>query len=249
MLVRKDAIPASTAAELARLQPARIVILGGTGVVSDSVAAELTAFTYGTVTRLSGENRYATAAAISAATYAPGVPVVYLATGQDFPDALAGAAAAGAEGAPLLLVTTDGLPAATAAELVRLQPTRIVLFGSVTTVSDEVLATLSGYAPDGAVRVAGTDRYSTAAAISAATKAPGVSVVYIATGADFPDALAGAAMAGFTRGPLLLVTKDSLPASALAELARLGPARIVILGGNGVVSDVTMDELSNLIGG
>jgi putative cell wall-binding protein len=249
MLVKQDAVPASTAAELARLRPARIVILGGAGVVSDAVVAELAAYTFGGVTRLAGENRYATAAAISAATYAPGVPVVYLATGQDFPDALAGAAAAGAEGAPLLLVTRDGLPAATAAELLRLQPARIVLFGSVTTVSDEVLAALTGYAPDGALRVAGTDRYSTAAAISAATKAPGVSVAYIATGVDFPDALAGAAMAGFTRGPLLLVTKDSLPASALAELARLGPARIVILGGSGVVSDVTMSQLSSLIGG
>ena len=177
------------------------------------------------------------------------MPVVYLATGQDFPDALAGAAAAGAEGAPMLLVTRDGLPAATAAELVRLRPARIVLFGSATTVGDAVLAALAGYAPGGALRVAGTDRYSTAAAISAATKAPGVPVAYVATGLDFPDALAGAAVAGLTRGPLLLVTRDSLPAATLAELARLGPARIVILGASGVVSDAMATQLSSLAGG
>lgn len=249
LLVKKDSIPDTTAAELVRLAPARIVVLGAGGVISDQVVAALAGFAPGGVTRLAGENRYATAAAISAATYAPGVPVVYLATGQDFPDALAGAAAAGAEGAPLLLVTKDGVPAATAFELVRLQPGRIVLFGAVTSVGDEVLATLAGFAPGGAVRVGGTDRYSTAAAISAATKAPGVSVAYVATGVDFPDALAGAAVAGLTRGPLLLVTRDSLPASTLAELSRLDPARIVILGASGVVSNVTQGQLANLVGG
>jgi putative cell wall-binding protein len=249
LLVKQDSVPAATAAELARLRPARVVILGGAGVISDAVVATLAAYAPGGVERLAGENRYETAAAISAATYAPGVPVAYLATGQDFPDALAGAAAAGAEGAPMLLVTRSGLPAATAAELIRLQPARIVVFGSDAMVSDDVLTAVAGFAPGGAIRVGGTDRYSTAAAISAATKAPGVSVVYVATGADFPDALAGAAMAGFTNGPLLLVTKDSLPASALAELARLGPSRIIILGGSGVVSDATLSQLASLVGG
>ena len=249
LLVKPDSIPASTATELARLQPARIVILGGAGVVSDDVVAALGAFTPGGVVRLAGENRYATAAAISAATYAPGVPVAYLATGQDFPDALAGAAAAGAQGAPMLLVTRDSLPPATAFELLRLQPGRIVLFGSAEMVGDEVLSVLNGYAPGGALRVAGTDRYSTAAAISAATKVPGVSVAYVATGLDFPDALAGAALAGLTQGPLLLVTRDTLPAATLAELGRLGPDRIVILGASGVVSNAMATQLSTLTGG
>ncbi|HEU0236863.1 MAG TPA: cell wall-binding repeat-containing protein, partial [Candidatus Limnocylindrales bacterium] len=56
------------------------------------------------------------------------------------------------------------------------------------------------------VRYAGSDRYATAAAISAAHYAPGVAVAYVATGANFPDALAGAAVAGNLGGPLLLVT-------------------------------------------
>jgi len=85
-------------------------------------------------------------------------------------------------------------------------------------------------------RLAGADRYATAAAVSAATYGPGVPVVYLATGANFPDALAGAAAAGHTGGPLLLVAKDSLPAATKAELARLKPARIVVLGSTSVVS-------------
>ena len=97
-----------------------------------------------TMSRLSGSDRYATAAAISAG-WGPGVPVVYIATGLNFPDALAGAAAAGTLGAPLLLVTGTTVPAPTAAELARLKPGRIVILGGPGAVSDAVFAALDAY--------------------------------------------------------------------------------------------------------
>ena len=110
-----------------------------------NVANALQAFTTGTVTRLSGDNRYVTAAALSAATYAPGVAIAYVATGANFPDALAGAAAAGWQGAPILLVTKDSIPAATAAELQRLNPGRVVILGSTGVVSEAVRIQLQQY--------------------------------------------------------------------------------------------------------
>ncbi|HWP63069.1 MAG TPA: glycosyl hydrolase family 18 protein [Candidatus Binatia bacterium] len=89
-------------------------------------------------------------------------------------------------------------------------------------------------------RLAGTDRYATAAAISAATfPSSGVPVAYVATGLNYPDALAGSVAAARAGGPLLLVTRDTIPAPTAAELARLKPARIVILGSTGVVADGT----------
>ncbi|MER3418948.1 MAG: hypothetical protein C4343_07685, partial [Chloroflexota bacterium] len=67
------------------------------------------------VARLAGSDRYATAAAISAATFpSGGVPVAYVATGLNYPDALAGSVAAARAGGPLLLVTQDAIPSATA---------------------------------------------------------------------------------------------------------------------------------------
>ncbi|MBF8291029.1 MAG: hypothetical protein HW391_1997, partial [Chloroflexi bacterium] len=198
------------------------------GVTMDRLAAPI----LGTVARLAGADRYATAAAISAATFAAGVPVAYIATGLNFPDALAGAAAAGYIGGPVLLVT-----AATAAELARLRPARIVILGSTGVVSNAIETAARAYTIGTVTRLAGADRYATAAAISAATFAPGVPVAYIATGLDFPDALAGAAAAGYLGGPLLLVAADALSAATAAELARLRPARIVILGSTGVVSN------------
>ncbi|HET9436051.1 MAG TPA: glycosyl hydrolase family 18 protein [Candidatus Limnocylindrales bacterium] len=86
-------------------------------------------------------------------------------------------------------------------------------------------------------RLGGADRYATAAAVSRATYAPGVPVVYLASGTGFADALAGAPAAGMQNGPVLLVTATSIPSVVATELARLKPARIVVLGGTGAITD------------
>lgn len=79
--------------------------------------------------RLAGENRFDTAAAVSAATFDPGVDVAFVATGQNFPDALAGGPLAGVRSAPILLTAQDALPPETAAELDRLDPGSITVLG------------------------------------------------------------------------------------------------------------------------
>ncbi len=243
LLVTRDAIPSPIATELARLHPKKIVVLGSAGVVSDAVKTTLAGYTSGTVTRLAGSDRFATAAAISAASFAPGVPVAYIATGLNFPDALAGAAVAGSQGAPVLLVTRDAIPSPIATELARLHPKKIVVLGSAGVVSDAVKTTLAGYTSGTVTRLAGSDRFATAAAISAASFAPGVPVAYIATGLNFPDALAGAAVAGSQGAPVLIVTRDAIPSPIATELARLHPKKIVVLGSAGVVSDAVMASL------
>ena len=188
-----------------------------------------------TLIRYAGADRYATAAAISAASFGPGVSTVYIATGLDFPDALAGAAAAAANNAPTLLVTATTIPDATRQELSRLEPGRIVILGGYGVISSSVGTSLEALTSGSVQRIAGADRYATAAAISAATFPAGVSVAYVATGSNFPDALGGAAAAGQEGAPVLLVN-DQVPDSVATELGRLAPARIVILGGQAVVS-------------
>ena len=197
------------------------------------------------VTRYAGADRYATAAAVSAASFAPGTGVAYVATGTNFPDALAAGAAAVRAGGPVLLVTSNGLPAATAAELARLRPAVIKVAGGPGAVSDGVLQALRPYATSGVVeRLFGANRYATAAQISANAFPRGVPVAFIATGTNFPDALSGVAAAGASGGPVLLTTPTSIPADTAAELARLAPGRIVVLGGSGVVSDAVAAQLA-----
>ena len=243
LLTDTSTLPDVTRTELTRLKPARIAVLGSAPVVSDGVLADLRAYS-GTVTRVAGQDRYATAAATSKDAFAPGVPVAYVATGLNFPDALAGAAAGGHLDGPVLLTDTTTLPDATRAELTRLKPARIAVLGSAPVVSDGVLADLRAYS--GTVsRVAGQDRYATAAATSKDAFAPGVPVAYVATGLNFPDALAGAAAGGHLDGPVLLTDTSTLPDATRLELTRLKPARIVVLGSAPVVSDAVARRLYN----
>lgn len=194
------------------------------------------------VERLSGSDRYATATAISRARFVSGAGTVFIATGANFPDALAGSPAAAKANGPILLTTRDALPATTATELARLQPSTIVILGGTGSVSDAVAGQLRAYAAT-VQRWSGTNRFETAAAISRATFVPGVPVAYVATGTTFPDALSGGAIAGRNGGPILLVD-GGLPATTAAELARLRPARIVVLGGPSVVSDAVAGALA-----
>jgi hypothetical protein len=237
LLVSAGGIPAATAAELARLRPGRIIVAGGEAVVSNDILNAARAYTTGTVIREAGPDRYSTAAAISASAFAPGVPVAYIATGTNFPDALAAAAAAGAQGGPVLLVSAGGIPAATATELARLRPGKIVVAGGTGVVSNEILNQARAYTTGTVIREAGADRYATAASISAAAFAPGVPVAYIATGTNFPDALAAAAAAASRHGPVLLTPPTALPAVVRTELDRLVAGEVIAAGGQSLVPD------------
>ncbi len=187
------------------------------------------------IRRIAGADRYATAAAISKSRFST-ASTVFVATGASFPDALAGAPAAARAKGPVLLTERGSLPAPTAAELARLNPSVIVVLGGTGAVSDAVVAKLRGFAGK-VVRWSGATRYDTAARISANSFPSGVKVAYLATAETFPDALSGGAVAGRVGGPILLVERGGVPAPTAAELSRLKPGRIVILGGTSVVSD------------
>ncbi len=247
LLTTAGSIPAPTAAELSRLHPSRIVVLGGPGVVGDAVLSQLRGWTPN-VERWSGATRFDTAAAISRASFAPGVPVAYLATARTFPDALAGGAVAGRLGGPILLVEPNGVPAATAAELARLRPSQIIVLGGGGVVSDGVLDAVRPYATSGSVgRLAGADRYATSVAISRSAFGAGADGVFIATGTNFPDGVAGGPVAALVPGPLLLVAQTQLPSSVAAELQRLGPDAVFVLGGAGVVSDAVVSQIDAVL--
>ncbi|MGZ3586176.1 MAG: cell wall-binding repeat-containing protein [Candidatus Limnocylindrales bacterium] len=251
LLTAAGSLPAATKVELERLNPGKIVVLGGSDAVSDVVfqALQSGGYTAGSVTRVGGADRYATAALISATTFSPGpgpvnVSVAYIATGANFPDALVGAAAAGKDDAPLLLTTATALPQPIKDELLRLKPKRIVILGSTGVISQAVATALDAYTSGSITRLAGADRYATAAAISAASFPVGVSTAYVATGANVPDALAGAALGR----PLLLVPGAWVPSTIETEAARLSPSRVVVLGGIYTVSLTSESELKTAAG-
>jgi putative cell wall-binding protein/V8-like Glu-specific endopeptidase len=238
LLVTRDAIPPVVAAELTRLQPGAIRILGGSAVVSDAVRSALGAFTTGGVTRLDGPDRYATAAKVVETIFAGHTGPVFVAFGGNFPDALSGGAAAAAQGAPIVLARSDDVPDRTMAALAKLTPTRFILLGGSAVLGSQVASELLARYPGIQItRWSGPDRYGTSASIASNGFADGADVVYLTTGLNFPDALAGVPAAERDGAPVLLTRSTCLPPVIAAELDRLEPLRIVILGGPVVVSD------------
>ena len=186
--------------------------------------------------RIAGADRYATAARASQA-WSSGTGVVYVVNGQDFPDALTAAARAGVYDAPVLLTRPTEIPGPTASALERLSPARVVVVGGTGSVSATVAEELRDHATTGDLtRVGGSNRYVTAANM-ASYYPSGRSRVYLASGEDHPDALAGAALAGHEHLPLLLTRQDRLDTATLQQLSRLNADEVVVLGGSQAVAD------------
>ena len=233
LFAARDTLPAATRNEIIRLRPQRIVVVGGAAAISEAVRGQLAALAPQGADRVTGADRYETSAAV-ASIFPAGTATVYVATGANFPDALAGGAAAARHGAPVLLTRPEALSSSARLQIGRLAPSRIVILGGTSVVSTAVENELRGIATN-VVRMAGPDRYATAAAVARATYPSGASNAFIGTGRSYPDALAAVPAAALHGAPILLAHTDGLPAPTSAELARLNPGRVYLLGGEGAL--------------
>ncbi|WP_158235103.1 MULTISPECIES: cell wall-binding repeat-containing protein [unclassified Leucobacter] len=240
LLTAPTALPAETRAEITRLKPTKILVLGGTGVVSASVESTLKTLTAsgGSVTRLSGADRYATSLAIAKHGW-PTAPTVFVATGLDYPDALSAGSAAGKLGAPVVLVpgTAAALPTATKTYLAE-GTKHAYIAGGKTIVSTGIETNLKAYGP--VTRYAASDRFGTSALIAKAHHTVGGSI-YLANGLNFPDALSGAAIAGQEGAPLMLARQNCVLPEVNEVQSVVKPSKLVLLGGVTLLANTVAD--------
>ncbi len=198
-----------------------------------------------TATRKSGDDRYATAAALFPAT-----TTAVLVSGESYPDALSANFLAGQAGAGILLTDPNTLSTAAANAIKTNNVTKVYIVGGTAAVSQAVEDALTATHVGGnsaqplitVVRVAGADRYDTNRAVVLYTVAQfGVSpaTAFVATGQNFADALSvGPAVANGI--PLILTTGGSLSSAAQNTLTQLalskGLANAIIVGGTAAVS-------------
>ncbi|WP_066038924.1 cell wall-binding repeat-containing protein [Herbiconiux solani] len=171
--------------------------------------------------RIGGADRYETSV-LTAKRVQPGTAtIVYIASGENFADALSASAIAAQRGAPLMLAMSTSVPKVVADAVSDLRATA----GTAT-------------------RVEGVNRYVGSAKVAGAffPATPPSDTVYFATGATYPDALAGGVLAGQKKAPILLVSKSCMMAEVAAEVRRLNPAKIVLLGGPSSL-DATLGDL------
>lgn len=216
----------------------------------------------GTLLRIAGDSRIDTAILVSKEyirTYpqASQNRAVVLANAYNFPDALSGAVLSGISYGPLLLTPQDHLPSAVRNEIARTGVNRVYVLGSEDSVGPAVVSAIQAMSPAPTViRVEGDDRYHTAAEI--ALQAQSDDVIYglpisnlaiIASGENFPDALAASALSARARTPILLTEQHRLNSDAREALLHLGTTDVVVLGGPASVSTAVTDRLANVLGG
>jgi putative cell wall-binding protein len=248
LLTPGNALPAEVGAEIDRLGAGEVIVLGGGGAVSEGVVKQVEELRgRPRVERISGRGRFETAAAIARRAGAPARQAV-VASGVGFADAVSAAAlAAGPDRLPILLATRDGLPDVSLQALRDLAVERVYVVGGPGVVGPAVEARLREEFQ--VTRIAGSGRYETSVEVvreaigrfDAAAKLP----LVVATGRDFPDALAAGALAGRLDGPLLLVPPGTLPSTTTGLLAERADRweRAVIVGGTGAVSEAVREEI------
>ncbi len=201
--------------------------------------------------RVSGANRFATAVEISKQANADGAdrPIIIV-NGLNFPDALSAGAFSGLNGAPVLMVTSTSIPPETLAELDRLDPYAITIVGGPSVVSAAVQAQLETFlpGPETVARISGPDRYATSRAVVQFMNSQlALSNVIVATGRDYPDALAAVPAAGSTGGAVLLINGSALSLdTATRDLIDSLNRPVTIVGGPGAVSDEIAQEITGL---
>jgi FtsP/CotA-like multicopper oxidase with cupredoxin domain len=248
LLVKRDSVPEVTRSAIAAMSAGvRVHIVGGQAAVTPAVARALQSVPgVAGVDRVAGPNRYATAAAVAgrmkAVLGAAFVPEGFIVNGADaanFYDSLVAGPAAYAMHRPILLVGKSVVPAETAAALNSLGVTRRYIVGGTAAVDSAVALTL-GVAP--ADRIAGPDRYATAAAFANRAVAAGwLTFDAVGVAAATVDTLAGGVAMGRLGGPMLLGATSALPPTTqnLLRSVRWDVLDANVYGGTAVVSPQT----------
>ena len=230
--VRRRALRTGTALLLA--------LAGAAGPAAAAHAAP--GFEFGT--RIAGADRFGTAVAASKLLHpvdgsAPDAVVV---NATATVDGLTASYLSGLKSAPVLYTTTDAMPAASRAELERLGTEHVWIVGGPAVVS---AAQERSWRDAGleVTRLAGADRYATAAAVALVDGEYAPERVLIASGEATADALAVGPIAWARNYPILLTGADGVPAATRAALDALGTPDRTVVGGTARVSEATYAAL------
>ncbi|QFT90681.1 N-acetylmuramoyl-L-alanine amidase LytC precursor [Bacillus sp. THAF10] len=225
LLTRGNDIPEETRKELIRLNAKNVIILGGTGAISNSVSNTVRDMSI-EVRRIAGQNRFETAKLI-ANELGKKFDTVIVANGYGFPDALAIAPYAARNGIPILLTEKSYIPGATKTILQSANKTIVVGGGAV--VNQSLLKGMPK-----ASRISGNTRYETAYKIGTQFSFE-AGEGFAVNGTDFPDALTGSVLAAKRNTPLLLMNPSYLPTETLSLARNKSFNQLSVFGGTAAV--------------
>lgn len=242
LLVQKDKIPAQVLAEINRLNPQNLIIVGGKSSVSEAVENALKA-TDRTITRLAGKNRFETSLEVAKSIKA-GFPMkgIILANGYNSVDALAVSGYAAKNNLAVVLTAKEALPQEVKAYIESASIDHVEIVGGNNSVASAVETELGDLFK---VRTKGSDRYMTA--LELAKKAYPEAKKAIFVNAFKPvDALSAAPYAFKNDMPILLVNKVTIPAGTLEYVKDNDINEVVAIGGTGSIAESVLKEFEAL---
>lgn len=258
LLTDPNKLSSETEAAIEQLDPTEIITVGGTSAVSASVQYNLGYLVgYKNLTRLSGSDRFETALAIyDFGKEADGwSDTAIVATGMGFADALSISSYAAASESPIFLTDASGnLTNAVKAEIIAdtAEIDNAVVVGGTGVVSAATEAWLAEEAAtaDTTERLSGDTRYDTSYAIAKWAVDNGMTAdnAGIATGRNYPDALAGGPMLAKTGSVLLLANEGNTQAFELLSENKGSVEVINFLGGVGAVTPAVRTAALDALG-
>lgn len=229
--------------EITRLEAQDLIILGGTNSISEDIEKGLADIAgVKNVSRIAGENRYDTCQKIF--NHAKKKSLV-LASGEIFPDALATSSILDQAG--LLLTKKDQLPSEAQAAIKDLNHDNFLIVGGENSIQESLATSISNkYQYASHTRISGNNRYETSAKIGERLVS---STVILASGENFPDALAASTLAQKIDSPILLVSKDKIDQSVIDYFKKHNIKKAFVVGGQLSISDKTLANAERLIKG
>ncbi len=249
LLIDGESIESGIMARIKELGAKNIYLLGGEVAISSAVEKQLKNGNYN-VERIAGDSRFGTAVAIAyklASITGKAPDSVFFANGYNYPDTLAVSSAAAIQGKPVLYAPDSGaLDAVTKTYLTENGIDSAVVLGGEVAVGSDVYGDIGSVCTT-LERIFGSDRYETAAAIigkySSTFTGKGITV---ATGMNYPDALAGAVFAA-KQGLAVMLVPDTLDADTRTEnqkqLISKDTDPIYVFGGQNAVSETVIAKL------
>ncbi|KPU43393.1 N-acetylmuramoyl-L-alanine amidase LytC precursor [Oxobacter pfennigii] len=241
LLNAKNSLDSRVSYELKRLGVKKVYIIGDREAIWENVKDAVTALGI-SCTRISGSNKYETQLEI-AKTLGDSSEIV-IASESSFADVLSIAPIAAKKGMPVILTSGDVLPKSVVEYIRNTGVKNTYIIGGPDKISSEV-----AFQVPNPKRIFGQDRYETNVEIlKEFSNILNFSVTYIATGNNFPDALAGSAIAPVSSSPIILVDKEpGVVTKNYVALKMQSIDRIKVLGGEGAVATSTLNELVNVV--
>ncbi|KXZ20548.1 N-acetylmuramoyl-L-alanine amidase [Bacillus nakamurai] len=236
LYTNKDNLSSETKTRLKELKTKTVIIVGGTPAVSANTANQIKALGI-SIKRISGSNRYDTAAKV--AKEMPAASKAVIVNGFLYADAIAVIPYAAMNGYPILFTNQTDINSATTGAIKNKGIKSSIVAGGTGSINASVYNKLPS-----PKRISGSNRYELAANLVQQLNLP-TGNVFVSNGFGYADSIAGAALAAKKKQSIILTNGSNLSKETRVIIGRKKLSSFTIIGNTPAVSSNVANQLKN----